>query len=132
MTRDNQHRMGFVQPMSVVPDRYGGTYSKRKPWLAFPCDPWDVPREPFEDDTTAREWWGRVDVPIGGGSTPNEACLNLIESLVAIRPEHVYGPNAGHQKYLWTWEIRWPDGNHNVVDSMLEPSDWTPGGGFTA
>lgn len=128
MERDNQERMGLVFPMSIVPDRYGGTYSARGRWLAFPCEPGDVPKEPFEEDTTAREWWVNVDVPIGGGSTPSDACLNLIERLVATRPDHVYGPNAGDQKYMWTWDIHWPDGKHNVVDSILETSGWSPVG----
>ena len=118
--------MGFVDPMTIVSDRYCGTYSDRGLWLAFPCDPWDAPKEPFDDDTTAREWWETVQVPIGGGSTPDEACLDLIKRLVAIRPDNVNGPNAGDETYMWTWRIRWPKGNQNVVDSMLEQSDWTP------
>jgi len=132
--RNNQQRMGLVSPMSVVPDRYGGTYSERGLWTAFPCDPWDIPREPFEDDITAREWWERIKVPIvrkgplpiGGGSTPDEACLDLIERLVAVEPDRVHGPNPDDGKYMWTWLIRWPDGSGHVVDSMLEESGWSP------
>jgi hypothetical protein len=117
MAVGDHQRMGLVGPMSIVPDRYGGTYSQRGPWLAFPCELWAVPREPFEDDTPAREWWAEAEVPIGGGATPSEACLDLIERLVAIRPDRVYGPNAGDQSYMWTWDIRWLGGGDNVVDS---------------
>ncbi len=55
MAWDIQRRMGLVFPMSIVPDRFSGTYSRRGAWLAFPCDPWEVPPEPFEDDSTARD-----------------------------------------------------------------------------
>lgn len=126
MAWDSQRRMGLVFPMSIVPDRYGGTYSRRGAWLAFPCDPWEVPAEPFEDDSTARDWWGDVRVPIGGGGTPDEACLDLIERLVAIRPEDVSGPNPGDHTYMWTWHIHWPDGRRTLVDSILERSEWPP------
>ncbi len=134
MARDNRQRIGFVDPISIVLDRYGGLYSERGPWTAFPCESRDVPREPSEDDGTARAWWERIKVPIvrkgplpiGGGSTPDEACLDLIERLVAIEPDRVHGPNPGDGKYMWTWLIRWPDGRGNVVDSILEESDWSP------
>lgn len=104
---EKQRRMQFVFPISIVQDRYGGTYSERGPWLAFPCEPWEVPRDPFDDDTTARNWWSAARLPIGGGRTPDEACGDLVERLFETPPNQASGPKGGEDTYMWTWRIRW-------------------------
>lgn len=117
-------------PVSIVPDRYSGSYARLRPggrsdrWLAFPCESWEVPREPFDDDNVAEDWWSSVRVPIGGGRSPSDAYADLVGQLVAIRPTRVYGPNPAQGTWAWEWERQWPDGHASLVCSLTEPADW--------
>jgi hypothetical protein len=70
----------MVTPVTIVPDRYGGSYSRRGGWLAFPCDPHD----PFDDDLVALGFWSAASLPIGGGSSPDGAYSDLVDQLVAL------------------------------------------------
>ena len=76
-----------IYPCTLVMDRYGGTYSGSK-WLAFNCDPIDVPQPVGGSDTEEMEFWevARYDddyipscynMDMGSGNTPNEAVLDL-------------------------------------------------------
>jgi hypothetical protein len=58
--------------------------------------------------------------------SPGGAYDDLIDRLVSIRPDHIYGPNPGDGHYMWTWEVKWPDGHSNLVDSMFETTTWVP------
>lgn len=106
----------YVSPVTIAPDRYTGTYSGGD-WLAFPCEPWDVPERPFSDDVTAVGWWSNADaVPIGLGSTPDDAYADLFRRLEAIDPIRKHPPKSEFSGWMWTWEITWPDGQRRIVD----------------
>lgn len=113
-----------LDPVTVVPDRYGDSYSRRGPWLAFPCQPWHVPKEPFDDDVTAMDWWEGLEAPVGGGISPTDAYSDLVARLIVTRPHDVYGPNPGQGGYMWRWQLRWPNGSETCVESMFEPTSW--------
>lgn len=64
-------------PVTIVMDRYGGTYSGGV-WIAWPLCAEDVPPEPASDDVTAMTFWGEAkEYPFGRGATPNEALADL-------------------------------------------------------
>lgn len=66
----------FHYPITIVKSRYGGTYEGGK-WLAFNCDPWHVPEQPFSDDVTCMTWWDEHKDEVGRGDTPDAAFENL-------------------------------------------------------
>jgi bifunctional DNase/RNase len=70
---------GNIYPVTVVMDRYQGTYSNAQ-WLAFNFDPSEVPEEIGGDDPTETIFWREHDdkkLPIGKGNTPDEAIADL-------------------------------------------------------
>lgn len=75
---------GEVYPVTIVSDRYGGTYSNGK-WLAFQLDPADIPEEVGGSDPEEMIFWDNHDsaqFPIGKGNTPNEALESLRRQLI--------------------------------------------------
>jgi hypothetical protein len=76
---------GNAYPVTVVMDRYGGTYSGAK-WLAFNVDPQYVPEEVGGSDPEESIYWLEhkdSEFPIGKGSTPDNAIQDLIKKLKA-------------------------------------------------
>jgi hypothetical protein len=74
---------GNIYPVTVVMDRYMGTYSGAQ-WLAFNLDPCDVPEEIGGDDPTETIFWREHDaenLPIGKGETPDQAIADLKEKV---------------------------------------------------
>ena len=70
---------GNVYPVTIVMDRYQGTYSNAL-WLAFNLDPSEIPDEIGGDDPTETIFWREHDdmkLPIGKGDTPNAAIADL-------------------------------------------------------
>lgn len=70
---------GEIYPVTIVMDRYTGTYSKGK-WLAFQLDTDQVPDEIGSNDGDEENFWRSHDdmkLPIGKGNTPNEALEDL-------------------------------------------------------
>ena len=59
-------------PITIVQDRYGGTYSKAA-FLCFGCDFDEVPTEVNSDDVTCRNFWESCQIIVGKGATPVEA-----------------------------------------------------------
>jgi hypothetical protein len=117
-------RLISYPPSTITEDRYGGTYGGRGPYLAFPCEPWEVLREPFGENLTAQNFWKVVAVPVGDGDTPDQAHVDLVERLVTLKPDSISGPNRADGNYMWTWRMSWPDGSTFIVDSLLERSSW--------
>ena len=68
--------MNEIYPVTIVMDRYGGTYSGGE-WLAFNCNPEKLPSGFDEDDLSCDEFWRHNRLKIGVGSTPNDALLHL-------------------------------------------------------
>jgi hypothetical protein len=74
---------GELCPVTVVMDRYCGAYSRGE-WLAFNCDPQDVPEEPWCDDCICDEFWHFLDekrAPVGKGATPDKAYEDLVSKM---------------------------------------------------
>ena len=64
-----------MYPITIVKDRYGGTYSGA--FLAFnlPCE--EIPLEIDADDVTCYKFWKDTKIEVGKGATPDEALNNL-------------------------------------------------------
>ena len=75
-----------LYPTTIIHDRYGGTYSGAE-WLAFPLQHDDVPEEVSGEDMECAHFWRTTVYPIGKGSSPVEALIdlrNLLEFTVAL------------------------------------------------
>ena len=71
--------MRNIYPVTIICDRYGGTYSGAG-WLAFNLDPEDIPEDVSADDVTCMMFWEQhrqEDLPVGRGATPDEALQDL-------------------------------------------------------
>ena len=64
-------------PMTIVQDRYGGTYSKAA-FLCFGCDFDEVPHEINRNDGTCYSFWQSYQGIVGKGATPIEALNDYI------------------------------------------------------
>jgi hypothetical protein len=80
---DNQEWLRVFWPLSVVADRYGGTYSRGE-WSAWPLLPSEVPAAISGDDVEARQWWEAAatgSVVFGIGSSPEGAIADLKQKM---------------------------------------------------
>lgn len=68
-------------PCVIAADRYTGTYSGAL-WIAFAEE--EVPYGPLEDDVTAGKFWSERKLPVGKGSTPDEALESLHEEILRL------------------------------------------------
>lgn len=68
-------------PITVVADRYGGTYTGGK-WLAFPLSPEDVPRESSGPDREQMIFLESYHEPYGIGPTPDAAVNQLTQNIL--------------------------------------------------
>jgi len=80
-----QLEKGTTFPVTIVMDRYNGSYSGAK-WLAFQENNDDVPGEIGGGDPDEEYFWSNYNSnpkskPIGKGNTPDEAYQNLIHLL---------------------------------------------------
>ena len=75
--------MADLYPITIVEDRYNGTYSGGK-WIAFNCYPWQVPEDIFDDDVSCCEFWSRhkKHIRYGVGDSIDEAVENLKKVVV--------------------------------------------------
>ena len=65
-----------IFPLTIVCDRYGGTYSGGK-YTAWMLDPWDVPEGIDECDPLCNIFWSHYTEPVGLGATPMQAMEDL-------------------------------------------------------
>lgn len=73
-------------PMTLVCDRYGGSYSGGE-YTCWPLPSYRVPYEIDEDDITCMDFWADADKNmIGIGNTPEEAIKDL-EDKIKINPD---------------------------------------------
>ena len=66
----------YEYPLTIISDRYGGTYSKAQ-IIAFPLDYYDIPVEVSGEDMECAWFWGSYKEPVGKGMTPDEALADL-------------------------------------------------------
>lgn len=64
-------------PVTILTSRYGGAWEGGK-WLAFHCDPWEVPEEVFGDDVTCNHWFYDHPNTYGAGQSPEAAVAALV------------------------------------------------------
>lgn len=64
-------------PVTIVADRYHGLYSRGE-WLAFPCEPQDIPAAVFGEDNECDEFWKNYEEPVGKGTYADDALEELI------------------------------------------------------
>ena len=69
-------RIEDIYPLTIVRDRYGGTYSGGS-YTAWNCDPWDVPGGCDESDVLCAIFWSEYKHPVGLGATPMQAMEDL-------------------------------------------------------
>ena len=67
-------------PITIVADRYGGTYSGGK-WLAFNTDYHKLPVDLDGDDIACANFWKSYKGKVGKGISPEDALRNLIDIL---------------------------------------------------
>jgi hypothetical protein len=67
-----------IYPVIITYDRYSGVYSGAR-WTAF--NAYEVPSGPADDDASASNFWDSPGMPVGKGSTPDEALASLIDSM---------------------------------------------------
>ena len=65
-----------IYPLTVVSDRYNGTYSGGK-YTAWALYPEDIPGAVFSDDNTCWNYFRTTRDIYGRGDTPNEAIIDL-------------------------------------------------------
>lgn len=98
----------FVYPITILADRYGGSYSRAK-WTAWTCEPENIPEDAQAGDTDCASFWERHregesfddklkeqiidnlprhelapwEYTIGLGKTPDEAHADLYAKIAA-------------------------------------------------
>lgn len=76
--------MKSVYPVTIVEDRYNGTYSGGR-YTAWNLFPWEIPDGAFEDDTSCMFFWEdnekHNEFTVGLGDTPDEAERDLIRKM---------------------------------------------------
>lgn len=73
----------FVYPVTIIQDRYSGTYSGGQ-WTAFNLYKEQVPDAVDDSDVPCREFWtlaSNFHLAIGRGATPDEAFEDLKKRL---------------------------------------------------
>ena len=65
-------------PVTIIMDRYGGTYSGAE-WTAWNRD--EVPYGASSDDASCMEFWAIWDQSVGKGHNPNDAWQDLQQQL---------------------------------------------------
>lgn len=83
MTKKEMKIVEEPYPITIIADRYNGTYSGGK-WTAWNQDFYDIPKEIDGDDVTCFEFWNDNMEVVGLGNTPEEACLDLITKIRRI------------------------------------------------
>lgn len=76
--------MDEIYPLTIVSDRYGGTYSGGD-FTAWNMDYHEIPTDPAEDDVTCMMFWDTTDIVVGRGATPQEAVDDLKRRLEELK-----------------------------------------------
>ena len=76
--------MDEIYPLTIVSDRYGGTYSGGD-FTAWNMDYYEIPTDPAEDDVTCMMFWDTTDIVVGRGATPQEAVDDLKRRLEELK-----------------------------------------------
>ena len=69
-------KMKEIYPLTIVCDRYGGTYSGGR-YLAFNLDYDEIPSAISGDDTSCYEYWQENDIVVGKGESIESAYRDL-------------------------------------------------------
>ena len=79
--------MNDIYPLTIVRDRYRGTYSGGK-YTAWNLKPDEVPAQIFWDDCGCAQFFSDTDIPYGVGDTPEKAVKDLerVLKIVVTKP----------------------------------------------
>lgn len=102
-------------PLTVVTDRYGGTYSDAA-YLAFPLDFDEVPEDVNGDDTECVHFWRCYDEPVGKGATVQEAIDDLVEQVKESEDERIRKDLIGFIEDIINHGIKEAVAKHNYGD----------------
>jgi hypothetical protein len=73
-----------VYPLTIVSDRYGGTYSGAE-FLAFNLEPERIPKDIGGSDSEEMDFWEDPErygaYVIGKGDTPDKAAFDLLDKI---------------------------------------------------
>lgn len=69
-----------IYPLTVVNDRYNGTYSGGK-YTAWKLYPWGIPEAVFGDDNSCWDYFRSTHDIYGCGDTPDEAVIDLKKTI---------------------------------------------------
>lgn len=70
-----------IYPLTVIKDRYRGTYSGGK-YLAFNLDFNEIPEDVIGSDVPCRQFFYETDLVYGKGSTVDEAIKDLCRQIM--------------------------------------------------
>lgn len=76
-----------IYPLTIVSDRYGGTYSGGN-FTAWNLDFDEIPHAVNSDDVDCHEFWLENQIVVGKGSTINEAIYDLYLKLEEYKKEY--------------------------------------------
>lgn len=79
-----------VYPLTILADRYGGTYSGAV-FTAWNKDADLIPEGVDAGDVECDQFWQAFRGPVGKGETPDSAMWDLVRKL----PTRRFGPEAG-------------------------------------
>lgn len=65
-----------IYPLTIVSDRYGGSYSGGK-FTAWNLDADEIPAEIAGDDVECYDFWNKNEATVGKGDTIREALFDL-------------------------------------------------------
>jgi hypothetical protein len=126
MEDDTKPTTDELSPVTLVVARYPPPEGA---WLAFPCQPWDVPREITADENVAYAWYEHAGLwifggiyggpqafpPIGIGKTAQNAYINVLTKFASRPPIRSNDP-AHDGSYRSEYEVTWPGGLRTTAD----------------
>lgn len=119
--KERQDWLKARYPLTVVTDRYGGTYSGAA-YLAFPLDFDEVPEDVNGDDTECGYFWRYYDEPVGKGATVQEAIDDLIEQMKEPENELTMDYKKAYEEAftkMQEWKKKYVDSNILSADGTI-------------
>lgn len=80
MKKSNNANIDAIYPLTIITDRYGGTYSGGK-YLAFNKEYYEISTAVNGEDVECMNFWKCYSDIVGKGNSPKEAVENLVESI---------------------------------------------------
>lgn len=95
-----------IYPLTVVKDRYNGTYSGGK-YTAWKLYPWGIPEAVFGDDNSCWNYFRSTHDIYGRGDTPDEAVIDLKRRLDKLVES---GKFPSYEQFLELYDCAYDEG----------------------